>query len=296
MSRLAPHFRELQDRYQGSSGSGTVPTGVPGVQFFWVVESVPRAPLLYSAGIVIIGQGHKIGYLGDRTFRYDEDTYLVLGVPIPFECETHPAEDGPLLGLRIDIDIAALHSLVANLRAKPNRGTDTAPPNGLEPVQMSGDMLEATIRLLKCLHDPMDSKALGSATVNEVIYRVLRGKQGRVLYSLTQYSTPYAAIARALDRIHRDYREALSVEILAEENAMSVSSFHRAFKRVTGDSPLQYLKKVRLDKAKGLLVHQGMRVNNVAFEVGYESPSQFSREFKRYFSVPPSEAQTLAYS
>jgi AraC-like DNA-binding protein len=296
MSRLAPLFRELQSKYQGSSESGTVPTGVPGVQFFWVTESVPRAPLLYSAGVVVIGQGHKIGYLGDRTFRYDEDTYLVLGVPIPFECETHPAEDGPLLGLRIDIDIAALHSLVANLRAKPNRGTDTAPPNGLEPVQMSGDMLEATIRLLKCLHDPMDSKALGSATVNEVIYRVLRGKQGRVLYSLTQYSTPYAAIARALDRIHRDYREALSVEILAEENAMSVSSFHRAFKRVTGDSPLQYLKKVRLDKAKGLLVHQGMRVNNVAFEVGYESPSQFSREFKRYFSVPPSEAQTLAYS
>jgi len=75
-----------------------------------------------------------------------------------------------------------------------------------------------------------------------------------------------------------------------------VSSFHRAFKRVTGDSPLQYLKKIRLDKAKGLLVNQGMRVNTVAFEVGYESPSQFSREFKRYFKVPPSEAGSLAYT
>jgi transcriptional regulator GlxA family with amidase domain len=107
---------------------------------------------------------------------------------------------------------------------------------------------------------------LGSGTVSEVIYRVLRGEHGRVLYSLTQYSTPCAAIALALDRIHSDYREALSVEILAEENAMSVSSFHRTFKRVTGDSPVQYLKKIRLDKAKGLLAHQGMLVGNVAFD------------------------------
>ncbi len=296
MSQLAPYFRELQGRFQGDPGARTVSSGVPGVQFFWVTEPVPRAPLLYSAGIVIIGQGHKIGYLGDRRFRYDEDTYLVLGVPIPFECETHPTADGPLLGLRIDIDIAALHGLVAGLGGRPVRGNATAPPNGLEPVRMGGDMLEATIRLLNCLRDPIDSLVLGSAAVNEVIYRVLRGEQGRVLYSLTQHGTPYAAVARALDRIHGDYREALSVEQLAEENAMSVSSFHRAFKRVTGDSPLRYLKKIRLDKAKGLLVHEGLRVNAAAYEVGYESPSQFSREFKRYFRVPPSEARTLAYT
>ena len=144
--------------------------------------------------------------------------------------------------------------------------------------------------------DPMDGKVLGGAVVNEIVYRVLRSEQGRVLYSLTQHHTPYAAVARALDRIHSDYREALSVEHLAEENAMSVSAFHRAFKRVTGDSPLQYLKKIRLDKAKGLLVHEGLRVNAVAYEVGYESASQFSREFKRYFRVPPSEAHTLAYT
>jgi AraC-like DNA-binding protein len=117
-----------------------------------------------------------------------------------------------------------------------------------------------------------------------------------VLYNLTQHQTPYAAVARALERIHADYRDSMTVDDLAQENAMSVSSFHRAFKRVTGDFPLQYLKKIRLDKAKSLLVHDKMRVNNVAFAVGYESPSQFSREFKRYFKVPPSEAHTLAYT
>ncbi len=107
-----------------------------------------------------------------------------------------------------------------------------------------------------------------------------------MLYDLTQHNTQYAAIARALDRIHRHYRDAIRVEELASENVMSVSAFYRAFKRVTGDSPLQYLKKVRLDKAKGLLVPENMRVNNVAYEVGYESASQFSREFKRFTGRP----------
>ena len=296
MSVLATHFRELQNQFQGSGSDGLVPTNVPGVQFFWVTEPVPRAPLIYSAGIVIIGQGHRGGYLGDRRFRYDEATYLVVGVPMPFECETHATPEEPLLGIRIDIDIPSLHELVAKLRVDMRQEKDTLPPHGLEPSQMNDDMLEATIRLTKCMRDPMEGRVLGTAAVNEVIYRVLRSEQGRVLYSLTQHHTPYAAVARSLDRIHSDYRDALSVEQLAEENGMGVSSFHRAFKRVTGDSPLQYLKKVRLDKARGLLVHQGMQVNAVAYEVGYESPSQFSREFKRYFKVPPSEAQTLAYS
>ena len=130
----------------------------------------------------------------------------------------------------------------------------------------------------------------------EVVYRVLRGEKGHVLYNLTQQQTPYAAVARSLEHIHNEYREPLTIDDLAKENGMSVSSFHRAFKQVTGESPLQYIKKIRLDKAKGLLVYEKMRVNNVAFEVGYESPSQFSREFKRYFKVPPSEAHTLAYS
>ena len=96
--------------------------------------------------------------------------------------------------------------------------------------------------------------------------------------------------------MHRDYRESLNVEELARESGMSASSFHRAFKAVTGESPLQYLKKTRLLKAKAALVFEGMRVEEAAYEVGYASPSQFSREFKRYFQVPPSEAQSLPYS
>jgi AraC-like DNA-binding protein len=142
----------------------------------------------------------------------------------------------------------------------------------------------------------MDRQVVGPAAVEEILYRVLRGEQGRVLYDLTRHHTPYSNVARALERMHSEYRESLSVEALARDSAMGVSSFHRAFKEVTGDSPVQYLKKIRLLKAKGLLVFEGKQVSEAAYEVGYASPSQFSREFKRYFQVPPSAAETLPYS
>lgn len=294
MSSLAPLFRELKQKHQASARSGLVGTEVSGVRFFWASDAIARAPLLYSAGIVILGQGYKVGYLGERQFRYDSETYLVLGVPVPFECETHATADEPLLGISVDIDMTVLHELVARLAGSLGTEESTGEPYaGVEPVRMDEAMMDATARLLRCMRDPLDSRVLGGAAASEIIYRVLRGESGRVLYGLTQHHTAYAAVARALARIHRAYRQSLTIDDLAKENAMSISSFHRAFKRVTGDSPLQYLKKIRLDKAKGLLVHQKMRVNDAAFEVGYESASQFSREFKRYFKVPPSEAHTL---
>ncbi|MEQ9500733.1 MAG: AraC family transcriptional regulator [Deltaproteobacteria bacterium] len=293
---LAPLLRDYRAACGGVAPSGIVDTGVPGVRFFWNERPVPRAPLLYDAGIVIIAQGYKVGFLGGRRFEYDADSCLVLGVPVPFECEVRASAEAPLLGIRIDVDISALHGLVARLRGRV--GAEPAPSTGagVEPVRMEGALLGATERLIDCLADPVDREVVGPGAVDEIIYRVLRGAQGHVLYALTQHHTPYASIARALERIHADYREAITVEDLAKESAMSVSSFHRAFKLVTGDSPLQYLKKLRLLKAKGLLVFDGLRVDEAAYGVGYASASQFSREFKRYFNVPPSEAQQLPYS
>ncbi len=298
MSTLAPLLRSVRATVPSREVSGVAETGVPGVVFFWIDTPTPRSPLLYAPGIVILGQGRKVGFLGGRTYTYDADTCLVLGVPVPFECASHGTPEEPLLGIRLTLDLGSLHSLVARFAGRLGLDPLERPSrlHGVEPLRMQGDLLDATERLLRCLADPIDRAVVGPAAVEEIVYRVLRSEHGRVLYALTQHQTPYAQVAQALERIHADCSEALSVEDLARTSGMAVSSFHRAFKEVTGETPLQYLKKVRLLKAKGLIVFDGKRVDEAAHAVGYASPSQFSREFKRYFNVPPSEARSLPYS
>jgi AraC-like DNA-binding protein len=293
MSSLKQLLLELLEQTGSPAKQGFIQLGIDGVWFFWAREKIEREPLVYEPGIIVLGQGHKVGFLGDREFIYDPGTCLVVGAPIPFECESHATPKEPLLGIRIDLDLPLLYALVAKIghQLHGEHGSLNAPQSAVEPTQMSEEMRGAVVRLLECARDPIDSAILGPSLVTEVIYRVVRSEKGRVLYGLTQHNTQYASIANALVRIHRDYRETLSVDDLARESAMSTSSFHRAFKSVTGDTPLQYLKKIRLDKARGLLMHQNVQVNAAAYEVGYESPSQFSREFKRLFDISPSEVR-----
>lgn len=297
-SPLGPPLAALRRAIGNANVSGVADTGVPGVLFFWNDQPVPKSPLLYDSGLVLVGQGGKVGYLGGRRFEYGAGTCLVLGVPVPFECEVQASPDEPCLGLRIDIDLERLHRLVAKFEGKLGfEDRKRAPAHaGVEPLPMDDGLLSATARLIDSLRDPMDRQVVGTAAVEEIIYRVLRSEHGRVLYTLTEHHTPYSSVSRALERMHRDYPQPITIEELARESAMGVSSFHRAFKKVTGDPPLQYLKKLRLLKAKGLLVFEGRRVDETAYEVGYASASQFSREFKRYFNVPPSEAQRLPFS
>ncbi len=297
MSTLGPLLTNYRRSLSSNAPSGTVETGVPGVLFFWIDNDTPRSPLLYDSGIVIVGQGHKVAYIGGRSFNYDADSCLVIGVPIPLECASFANEDAPLLGIRLDIDRGLLHRLVARLAA-PNDARSAvtrAAQSGIEPLKMDGLLLAAVARLVQSLPDPVERDVIGPAAVEEIIYRILRSEQGEILRTLTE-QTPYGGIANALELMHVSYANGLSVEDLAKEAAMGVSSFHRAFKRVTGESPLQYLKKVRLLKAKNLLVFEGKRVEETAYDVGYASPSQFSRDFKRYFEVPPSAAKSLPYS
>ena len=297
MSTLAPLMAAFRATIPSTEPTGTVESGVPGVAFFWIDRETPRSPLLYDTGIVIVGQGSKDGFLGGRRFHYGADSCLVLGVPVPFECASHGSPEEPLLGVRVDVDRGMLHSLVARFSGKlgSELGVARAVHSAVEPLEMQGPLLAAVVRLLQCLTDPLDRAVLGLAAVEEIVYRILRSEHGQVLYALTRVHTPYANIALALELIHGDYATGLSVDDLAKEASMGTSSFHRTFKEMTGDTPLQYLKKIRLLKAKNLLVHEGKRVEEAATEVGYASPSQFSREFKRYFSVPPSEAETLPY-
>jgi len=281
---------ELFQQFSLTDG-GSTESRLDGVRLFKSTHPIPRKPIVYDPGICIIVQGHKIGYLGGREFQYDANQYLVTSVTMPFECATFASPEEPLLGLYIDIDMTQLHDLIGrmDLQAEMDIASAKGLPRGIGPAVMDKDMADATTRLIKCLLSEPESQILGPGLVREILYRALCGTQAPVLYSLAMHGGTFAQVARALKIMQSDYAAKLDVERLAGTARMSASAFHRAFKEVTSDSPMQYLKKVRLTKAKDLIVQESMKAYIAADKVGYESSSQFSREFKRYFGQSPAE-------
>jgi AraC-like DNA-binding protein len=286
MSKMVELLKSFPITDGGSSESR-----LKGVRFFKSTRPIPRKPMVYDPGICIVAQGHKIGYLGDRKFQYDADNYLVVSVTIPFECETYASPEEPLFGLYIDVDMAQLHDLIGRmgLQAEIGNAGEKSLPRGIGPAVMDKDMADATNRLIRCLQSETESQILGPGLVREILYRALCGGQAPVLYSLAMHSGTFSQVARALKIMQSNYAGKLDVEQLANTARMGASAFHRAFKEITSDSPMQYLKKVRLTKAKDLMVQEHIKAYIAADRVGYESSSQFSREFKRYFGQSPAE-------
>jgi len=283
MDELLQSFPEIDD--------GPSESRLKGVLLFKETRHIPRRPMVYDPGVCIVVQGHKIGYLGGRKFRYDANHYLVTSVTMPFECETFASPEEPLRGLYIDIDMGQLRDLIGRIdwQERIGNGGDRTLPRGIGPAVMDKEMLDATTRLVKCLRSETESQILGPGLVREILYRVLCGTQAPVLYSLAMHSGTFSQVARVLKLMQSDYAENLDVEQLANAAHLSVSAFHRAFKEITSDSPMQYLKKIRLTRARDLMVQERMKAYMAADKVGYESPSQFSREFKRYFGQSPAE-------
>lgn len=295
---FADYFCSLKEIYDVPDTSGLVDTYIDGVRFFWSTEHVPRAPLPHCKGIIVIGQGYKVGYLDNEVFRYDANNYLISSVPTSYECETFATPETPVLGILIDIDVTRLDSIIRKVDkhqfAQSSSNNDVF--RGVEPVKMTLEMQVAMEKLLACLKSPMDCDVLGASLIDEVFYRAIIGNHGKALVSLTKVDSQYAKIAQSISFLHESYMDKILVDELAGQAHMSVSSYHRIFKRVTGDSPLQYLKKIRLNQARSLMMREGLTVNLVADKVGYDSVSQFSREFKRYFDISPSEASHASYS
>jgi AraC-like DNA-binding protein len=283
MAELLKSFPTIDD--------GAYESRLKGVLFFKETQHIPRKPMVYDPGICIVVQGHKMGYLGGQKFRYDAKNYLVTSVTMPFECETFASPEEPLRGLYIYIDMAQLHDLIGRLEFQAEIGSASGKglPRGIGPAVMDEDMADATTRLVKCLQSEAESQILGPGLVREILYRALSGTQAPILYSLAMHSGTFSQVARVLKIMQSDYAGKLDVEQMANKAHMSASAFHRAFKEITSDSPMQYLKKIRLTRARDLMVQENMKAYIAADKVGYESSSQFSREFKRYFGQSPAE-------
>jgi AraC-like DNA-binding protein len=265
---------------------GFGPTCLPDVRLMRSTERHPSAPVSYDPSIVIIAQGRKHGRLGGRTFTYDARNYLVLSVPLPFECETIGTPEEPLLGMAVRVNPSTVAELLLEMDSPPWQPMDSV--RAIDAAPLTPELSDAAVRLAHCLHSPVEARVLGPPIIREIIYRALCGGRGAALRALATPQSNFGQIARALRRMHIDYAQMLDVSTLAREAGMSVSTFHANFKAVTATPPLRYLQTIRLHKAQVLMV-AGVPVAEAARRVGYESPSQFSREFKRLFGGPPRE-------
>ena len=263
-------------------------TLLPDVRLLYGTQPGARTPVMYQPGIIFLFSGHKTGYINERVFRYDANEYLLLTVPLPFECETWATPEIPLAGLRLNVDVLQLQELLMDI-GEDEHFQPGESASGINSSILSDEILCAAERLLDVMERPLDARILGRQIIREILYHVLTGPRGGALLALVSRQTHFSLISKVLKRIESHYTESLSVDQLAAEANMSVSAFHHNFKSVTSTSPLQYLKSYRLHKARMLMVHDGMKASAAAMRVGYESASQFSREFKRYFGITPGE-------
>lgn len=254
-----------------------------------VQGSIPEHELaaVYDPMVNLILQGGKTLTVGDQALDYDPATYFVMSVDLPAAGAVRPAADGsPYLAVALTLDAAVLADLFSVL---PDPAAPAPTERGFSVAPVTPELLDAWVRMLRLMDQPADIPVLAAAYEREILYRVLQGPMGWMLRDIATPDTTLARVNKVIQRIRREFAQPLAVEALAEEAAMSASAFHRHFKSITSLGPLQYQKQLRLLQARKLLVIAGKNVTTVAYEVGYDSPTQFSREYGRAFGMPPAK-------
>ena len=274
----------LIDRY--AAGDGVSPTGIP--RLFLIRASRPTEPLhtLHEPALCIVAQGKKEVFLGDDAYLYGRDRHVVVSVDLPVSGQVVEAEpEKPYLCLRLDLDPAMLGELLveAGLDAPPGRH----PGLGLALSPTPPELLDAAVRFLRLLGTPRDIGSLAPLVEREILYRLLTGEQARGMRQIALADGRLQQVNRAISWIKTHFREPFRAEVVASEARMSSSALHHHFKAVTSMSPLQYQKRLRLQEARRLILGSSLDAATAGFSVGYESPSQFSREYGRLFGAPP---------
>lgn len=261
-------------------------TRVP--RLFLIHCAQPTMPIhiLHEPALCIVASGAKRVMLGDRVYPYDRAKYLVVSVEVPIVGQVVEASLAePYLCLRLDLAPRRLAELMINAGHESSVEPDLEPGLGLASVTPA--LLDAAVRLLRLLDTPDDIPVLGPMVEREILYRLLTGAQGRRLRQIALTEGSVSRVSRAISWIKRHYTQTISIEQVAAAAAMSPSALHHHFKAVTALSPLQYQKQLRLQEARRLMLLQAMDAASAGHQVGYDSPSQFSREYNRLFGAPP---------
>jgi AraC-like DNA-binding protein len=244
--------------------------------------------LVYEPSLCVVAQGSKAVLLADETYRLDPAQSLLVSVDLPVAARVVEASPGhPYLAVRISLDPAVVGELLADGTAASPSPPLGPSARGLAVTPVEPPLLDAVSRLVALLDSPQDVVPLAPLVLREITYRVLNGPQGLRLRQIASAGAPAQRIARAIRWLKDRFADPLRIESLARHVGMSPSALHLHFKNVTAMSPLQYQKRLRLQEARRLMLGEGLDAAEAAFRVGYESPSQFSREYRRTFGAPP---------
>lgn len=265
---------------------------VPGLSLLRQTRPTELTPELYEPVLCLILQGRKETIFGDNALDFGPGESLLVSHDVPVIARiTTASPEEPYLALLLSLDLTLFRSLSDEVGE--TIGDSNADARSAVVAKSDPRLLDCLSRYVALANDPLEAKVMASLLLRELHFRLLMAHHGGMLRELLQPDSHASSITRALARIRRDFRRSISVPELAKEIGMSPSSFHKHFKDITSVTPLQYQKELRLLEAKRLLSSTGDSVSVVAYEVGYQSPNQFSREFTRKFGAPPSSFSQL---
>lgn len=274
------------------SAPGDFATAIPGLALFRRDQPAPPVVCMIEPSLILVGRGEKRLWVGGEGYSYDPSRFLVTSLDLPANSEVMLASpDQPCVGLVLKLDVGMLAEILSKggLPAKRQPSMSTGAGIG----NMSSALEEALDRLLALLDEPEAIPVLAPLILREIHYRLLNTNQGARLRQITAVDGQGYRIAKAIDWLKVNYTEALRIDELAARVQMSAPTFHHHFRQLTGMSPLQYQKWLRLNEARRLMLTEHLDVSRAAFAVGYESPSQFSREYGRLFGTAPSRDLAL---
>jgi len=280
-----PEICSLIGRHAGPGEIASAQTGIPGLKITAARVTTEPVKQVYEPVFGLIAQGAKSIVLGDKVFDYGAGRYLVVSVDLPITSHVNVAsEREPFLTMGLILRPAAIAAFLLETAASDRSTVDAS---GMGMSKAPGELLDAVVRLLRLLDHPKDVPVLAPLIEREILWRLLCGEQGAMLRQIGLADSRLSQISHAIKWIRANYAKILRIEDLAQMAAMSVSSFHRNFRAVTSMSPIQYQKQIRLQEARARLLAQSADVAAVGFAVGYDSPSQFSREYSRVYGAPP---------
>ncbi|WP_084763112.1 AraC family transcriptional regulator [[Scytonema hofmanni] UTEX B 1581] len=284
--RKCDELAALVARHTDSRGNGVHPTAISQLEFMRESDTSATMQGVAEPILGIVVQGKKEVLLNEETYGYGVAQYLVVSVDLPLcGCAIKATEAKPYLGFKLDLDPVQLCDIIA--QTNPGMGKKENSVRGWFISDADPSLIDCAIRLTRLLDTPQDIPFLAPMIVREIYYRLLIGEQGEAVRQIATSGSNMQRIAEVIKLIKADFTKPLRVEDLALQANMSPSSFHRHFKEVTSMSPLQYQKQLRLLKARHLMLAENADATHTAYQVGYESPSQFSREYSRMFGASP---------